>query len=101
MSTSRRKFPLWQSPQLLVQLKKVQLVSYTYGGIIYINHRLRDNLSFNAPYIYTGTEPNMAIYGVEGYKPGSSVTSVYLSLQVLPLVRGGHWRNTRKNLDEH
>lgn len=32
----------------------------------------------------------MAIYGVEGSKPGSSVTSVYLSLQVLPLVRGGH-----------
>ena len=32
----------------------------------------------------------MAIYGVEGSKPGSSVTSVYLSMQVLPLVRGGH-----------
>jgi len=32
----------------------------------------------------------MAIYGIEGSKPGSSVSSVYLSLQVLPLVRGGH-----------
>ena len=32
----------------------------------------------------------MAIYGIEGSKPGSSVTSVYLSLQVLPLVRAGH-----------
>lgn len=32
----------------------------------------------------------MAIYGIEGSKPGSSVSSVYLSLQVLPLVRSGH-----------
>lgn len=69
---------------------KTGYVPYSCGGIIYRNHRLRDNLSFSAPYIYTGAEPNMAIYGVEGSKPGSSVTSVYLSLQVLPLVRGGH-----------
>jgi hypothetical protein len=32
----------------------------------------------------------MAIYGIEGSKPGSSVGSVYLSLQMLPLVRKGH-----------
>lgn len=69
---------------------KTGYVPYACGGIIYRNHRLRDNLSFSAPYIYTGAEPNMAIYGIEGSKPGSSVTSVYLSLQVLPLVRGGH-----------
>lgn len=69
---------------------KTGYVPYTCGGIIYRNHRLRDNLSFSAPYIYTGAEPNMAIYGIEGSKPGSSVTSVYLSLQVLPLVRSGH-----------
>lgn len=69
---------------------KTGYVPYTCGGIIYRNHRLRDNLSFSAPYIYTGSEPNMSIYGVEGSKPGSAVTSVYLSLQVLPLVRAGH-----------
>ena len=69
---------------------KTGYVPYACGGIIYRNHRLRDNLSFSAPYIYTGAEPNMAIYGIEGSKPGSSVTSVYLSLQVLPLVRAGH-----------
>lgn len=69
---------------------KTGYVPYTAGGIIYRNYRLRDNLSFSAPYIYTGVEPNNSIYGIEGSKPGSSVTSVYLSLQVLPLVRSGH-----------
>lgn len=43
---------------------KTGYVPYTCGGIIYRNHRLRDNLSFSAPYIYTGAEPNMSIYGV-------------------------------------
>ena len=33
---------------------KTGYVPYTCGGIIYRNHRLRDNLSFSAPYIYTG-----------------------------------------------
>ena len=33
---------------------KTGYVPYTCGGIIYKNHRLRDNLSFSAPYIYTG-----------------------------------------------
>ena len=69
---------------------KTGYVPYSCGGIIYKNHKLRDNLSFSAPYIYTGAEPNMAIYGVEGSKPGSAVTSVYLSLAVLPLERSGH-----------
>ena len=69
---------------------KTGYVPYACGGIIYRNHRLRDNLSFSAPYIYTGAEPNMAIYGIEGSKPGSAVTSVYLSLAVLPLTRAGH-----------
>lgn len=69
---------------------KTGYVPYTCGGIIYKNHRLRDNLSFSAPYIYTGAEPNVAIYGIEGSKPGSSVVSVYLSLCVLPLIRAGH-----------
>lgn len=32
----------------------------------------------------------MAIYGIEGSKPGSAVTSVYLSVAVLPLNRSGH-----------
>ena len=79
-----------QADSITFDPHKTGYVPYSCGGIIYRNHRLRDNLSFSAPYIYTGTEPNMAIYGVEGSKPGSSVTSVYLSLQVLPLVRGGH-----------
>ena len=69
---------------------KTGYVPYCCGGIIYRNYRLRDNLSFSAPYIYTGAEPNMAIYGIEGSKPGSAVTSVYLSLSVLPLNRNGH-----------
>ena len=69
---------------------KTGYVPYSCGGIIYRNHRLRDNLSFSAPYIYTGAEPNMAIYGIEGSKPGAAVTSVYLSLAVLPLIRSGH-----------
>jgi hypothetical protein len=69
---------------------KTGYVPYTCGGLIYRNHRLRDNLNFTAPYVSSKNEPNMAIYGIEGSKPGSSVTSVYLSLQVLPLVRGGH-----------
>ena len=32
----------------------------------------------------------MAIYGVEGSKPGAAVTAVYLSNAVLPLERSGH-----------
>ena len=69
---------------------KTGYVPYACGGIIYRNHRLRDNLNFSAPYIYTGAEPNMAIYGVEGSKPGAAVTAVYLSNMVLPLERSGH-----------
>ena len=33
---------------------KTGYVPYSCGGIIYKNHALRDNLSFSAPYIYTG-----------------------------------------------
>lgn len=69
---------------------KTGYVPYACGGIIYRNNRLRDNLNFSAPYIYTGAEPNMAIYGVEGSKPGAAVTAVYLSNAVLPLERSGH-----------
>lgn len=69
---------------------KTGYVPYSCGGIIYRNYRLRNNLSFSAPYIFSGFEPNNAIYGIEGSKPGASVSAVYLSLLVMPLQRSGH-----------
>lgn len=69
---------------------KTGYVPYCCGGIFYKNHLLRNNLSFSAPYIFTGLEPNVAIYGIEGSKPGSAVASVYMSLNILPLERSGH-----------
>ena len=69
---------------------KTGYVPYCCGGIFYRNHLLRNNLSFSAPYIFTGVEPNVAIYGIEGSKPGSAVAAVYMSLATLPLERSGH-----------
>ena len=69
---------------------KTGYVPYACGGIIYRNHRLRESLNYSAPFIYDGMEPNMSIYGVEGSKAGCVVTSVYLSMEVLPLLRYGH-----------
>ena len=69
---------------------KTGYVPYCCGGIFYRNHLLRNNLSFSAPYIFSGLEPNVAIYGIEGSKPGSAVASVYMSLATLPLERSGH-----------
>ena len=69
---------------------KTGYVPYACGGVFYRNYQLRNNLTFSAPYIFTGFEPNVAIYGIEGSKPGAAVSAVYLSLEVMPLVRSGH-----------
>ena len=77
---------------------KTGYVPYSCGGIFYRNHLLKNNLTFSAPYIITGSEPNLAIYGLEGSKPGSAVTSVYMSLATLPLERSGHGELLERSL---
>ena len=69
---------------------KTGYVPYACSCILYKDYRLRNNLNYSAPYIFKEVEPNVAIYGIEGSKPGSAVASVYMSLDTLPLERSGH-----------
>ena len=75
------------SDSITVDPHKAGLIPFACGSILYRDkgqgvwdHRLRNNLSFSAPYIYFGVEPNVSIYGIEGSKPGNSTIALYASL---------------------
>eukprot|EP00178_Gracilaria_changii_P010071 TRINITY_DN2936_c0_g1_i1.p1 TRINITY_DN2936_c0_g1~~TRINITY_DN2936_c0_g1_i1.p1 ORF type:complete len:117 (-),score=2.91 TRINITY_DN2936_c0_g1_i1:720-1070(-) len=70
----------YRSDSITFDPHKTGYVPYTCGGVFYRNYQLRNNLTFSAPYIFSGFEPNVAIYGIEGSKPGAAVSAVYLSL---------------------
>lgn len=54
----------YRSDSITFDPHKTGYVPYACGGIIYRNYRLRSNLNFSAPYIFTSGVPNNAIYGV-------------------------------------
>lgn len=68
-------------------------IPYPAGALCYRNAALRDQISLRAPVIFHNqTEPTIGVYGVEGSKPGSAATAVWLAHRVIRPDRSGYGR---------
>ncbi len=68
-------------------------VPYPAGALCYRNAALRDAISLRAPVIFHNqTEPTIGVYGVEGSKPGSAASAVWLAHRVIRPDRTGYGR---------
>lgn len=68
-------------------------IPYPAGALCYRNAELRNAISLRAPVIFHNqTEPTIGIYGVEGSKPGSAASAVWLAHRVIRPDRSGYGR---------
>jgi glutamate/tyrosine decarboxylase-like PLP-dependent enzyme len=75
---------------ITVDPHKSGYIPYPAGALCYRNGAQRHLVSFSAPVVFRGNaEQTVGIYGIEGSKPGASVSAVYLSHKIIrPSERG-------------
>ena len=72
---------------------KAGYIPYPAGGLCYRNSAMRNLVSFTAPVVYhNDVDPTVGIYGVEGSKPGSAASAIYLSHRVIRPTKNGYGR---------
>ncbi|MBI9034003.1 MAG: hypothetical protein JEZ03_06010 [Bacteroidales bacterium] len=76
---------------------KMGYIPYPAGSLTYRNDKIINLLSFSAPYISSGAEPekgintrNIGECGIEGSKAGAAAASVYLSHMVIRPDKSGY-----------
>lgn len=66
-------------------------IPYPAGCVLFKDERVRDLVSFQAPYLWRGDDNILTgSYTLEGSRPGATAASVWLTQRVLPLSREGH-----------
>lgn len=81
---------LRDTDSITVDPHKSGYIPYPAGALCYRNERMRDLVSFSAPYVLHGDEPTMGVYGVEGSKPGAAAASVFLSHSIIRPSQSGY-----------
>ncbi|XP_057291895.1 L-tyrosine decarboxylase-like [Hydractinia symbiolongicarpus] len=72
---------------------KSGLCLYPAGSLCYRNRKMREFVSMKASEVYHGEDDkNVAVFGIEGSKPGASAASVALSHKVIGLNDKGYGR---------
>lgn len=73
---------------------KLGYIPYPAGAIIFRNEKVKDLISFKAPYIFHETEkvekPFIGQYILEGSKPGAAAAACWLAHKVVPLNQSGY-----------
>ncbi len=84
---------LRDADSITVDPHKGGYVPYPAGALCYRNAATRNAVSLQAPVIFhSQSEPTIGIYGIEGSKPGSSATAVWLAHRVIRPDRTGYGR---------
>jgi len=66
-------------------------VPYPAGCVLFRDERVRDLVSYQAPYLWRGRDNILTgAFTLEGSRPGATAASVWLTHKVLPLSQDGH-----------
>lgn len=75
---------------------KLGFVPYPAGAVLFRDYRVRDSISYAAPYLPTddasGFSGFLGQWTLEGSRPGAAAVSCYLAQEALPLTADGHGR---------
>jgi glutamate/tyrosine decarboxylase-like PLP-dependent enzyme len=75
---------------------KLGFVPYPAGAVLFRDYRVRDAVSYAAPYLPTddasGFSGFLGQWTLEGSRPGAAAVSCYLAQEALPLTPDGHGR---------
>jgi glutamate/tyrosine decarboxylase-like PLP-dependent enzyme len=73
---------------------KLGYVPYPAGAVLFRDYRVRDSISYAAPYLPTddasGFSGFLGQWTLEGSRPGAAAVSCYLAQEALPLTPEGH-----------
>ena len=74
---------------------KLGYIPYPAGAIVFKNEKVRDLISFDAPYIFREAEereeePYIGRYILEGSKPGAAAVACWLAHEIVPLNQSGY-----------
>jgi hypothetical protein len=87
---------LGRTDSITIDPHKFGYVPYPSGAVLYRDYKVRDFISFSAPYLglseAAGFGGFLGGWTLEGSRPGASAVSCYLSQAVLPLEPEGHGR---------
>lgn len=83
---------------------KLGYIPYPAGAIIFNDKRVRDLISFEAPYIFhkkeeKGEKVSIGKYILEGSKPGAAAIACWLAHEVIPLNQSGYGLIIGKTLE--
>ncbi|MEX1056041.1 MAG: pyridoxal-dependent decarboxylase [Rhodothermales bacterium] len=87
---------LGRTDSITIDPHKFGYVPYPSGAVLYRDYKVRDFISFSAPYLGSSEAAGfggfLGGWTLEGSRPGASAVSCYLSQAVLPLEPDGHGR---------
>lgn len=74
---------------------KLGYIPYPAGAIVFRNEKVRDLITYKAPYIFheeekKGERPFIGQYILEGSKPGAAAAACWLAHKVVPLNQSGY-----------
>ena len=85
---------LHETDSVTIDPHKLGYIPYPCGTVLFRDPRVRDLLTVDAPYIFTGEErperPFIGKYILEGSKPGAAAAAVWFAHRVIPLNQSGY-----------
>jgi len=82
---------LRRTESITIDPHKHGYVPYPAGCVLFRDERIRDLISFQAPYLWRDTQDVLVgSFTLEGSRPGATAASVWLTQKVLPLSSQGH-----------
>jgi glutamate/tyrosine decarboxylase-like PLP-dependent enzyme len=83
-----------ETDSVTIDPHKLGFIPYPCGTILFRDPRVRNLLTVDAPYIFTGEErperPFIGKYILEGSKPGAAAAAVWFAHRVVPLNQSGY-----------
>lgn len=87
---------------LVIDPHKLGYVPYPAGAVLYRDARVREHITFEAPYLSDNADVTKAFWGkwtLEGSRPGAAAISCYLAQHCFPLNESGYGIILQKCLD--
>ncbi|KZV86954.1 PLP-dependent transferase [Exidia glandulosa HHB12029] len=82
---------LAHTDSITIDPHKSGYIPYPAGGLCYKDGRMRQLVTWSAPYLSMGSETeSIGVFGVEGSKPGAAAAAVFLHHQMVGLHKRGH-----------
>jgi glutamate/tyrosine decarboxylase-like PLP-dependent enzyme len=86
---------IYNADSVTIDPHKLGYIPYPAGAIVFKNEKVRDLISFDAPYIFHEAEerkeePYIGRYILEGSKPGAAAVACWLAHEIVPLNQSGY-----------